>query len=125
MTRTVIHILFGIVLWVVFCFYWHLVMQQPITAETKRALVIVATLVAAITLFDWLWIFHNLRIHKRTRRRGRRAIPRLPITDFLGRKFTEQEDQVDALRKQVTAAIDEEQKLRKSLDEFLANLTLA
>jgi len=40
-------------------------------------------------------------------------------------KFTEQEDQVDALRKQVTAAIDEEQKLRKSLDEFLAGLTLA
>lgn len=98
MTRTVIHILFGIVLWVVFCFYWHLVMQQPITAETKRALVIVATLVAAITLFDWLWIFHNLRIHKRTRRRGRRAVPRLPITDFLGRKFTEQEDMLHRAR---------------------------
>jgi t-SNARE complex subunit (syntaxin) len=40
-------------------------------------------------------------------------------------KFTEQEDQVDALRKQVTTAIEEEQKLRKSLDEFLTGLTLA
>ncbi len=40
-------------------------------------------------------------------------------------KFTEQEDQVDELRKQVTAAITEEQKLRKSLDDYLINLNLA
>lgn len=40
-------------------------------------------------------------------------------------KFTEQEDQVDALRKQVTTAIEEEQKLKKSLDEYLVGLTLA
>jgi hypothetical protein len=40
-------------------------------------------------------------------------------------KFTEQEDQVDNLRKQVTSAIEEEQKLRKALDEHLAGLTLA
>jgi hypothetical protein len=92
MTRTIIHILLGLVLWVVFCFYWHLVMQQPITDETRRALVIVATLVGAITLFDWVWIFHNLRIHKNTRRRARRAMPRFPVVDFLGRKFTEQDE---------------------------------
>src|SRR5207248_2072664 len=40
-------------------------------------------------------------------------------------KFTEQEDQVDALRKQTTAAIDEENRLKKSLDEFLGGLNLA
>ena len=40
-------------------------------------------------------------------------------------KFTEQEDQVDALRKQMTAAIEEEQRLQKSLDEFLAGLSLS
>ena len=40
-------------------------------------------------------------------------------------KFTEQEDQIDDLRKQVTAAIAEEQKLRKSLDDFLLALDLA
>jgi hypothetical protein len=39
-------------------------------------------------------------------------------------KFTEQEDQVDALRKQVTGAIEEEQKLRKSLDDYLTGLEL-
>ena len=98
MTRTVIHILLGIVLWVVFCFYWHLVMQQPITGETKRALIIVATMVAGITLFDWVWIFHNMRIHKRTRRRGRRAMPPFPTRDFLGRRFTEQDEMIHRAR---------------------------
>jgi len=98
MTRTIIHILLGLVLWVVFCFYWHLVMQQPITDETKRALVIVATLVGIIAVFDWLWIFHNVRIHKRSRRRARRAMPRLPIADFLGRTFTEQDEMLHRAR---------------------------
>jgi hypothetical protein len=40
-------------------------------------------------------------------------------------KFTEQEDQVDALRKQTTAAIDEESRLKKSLDDYLSNLNLS
>ena len=40
-------------------------------------------------------------------------------------KFTEQEDQVDALRKQVTTAVEEEQRLRKSLDDFLVGLNLS
>ena len=40
-------------------------------------------------------------------------------------KFTEQEDQVDALRKQMTSAIEEESRLKKSLDEYLANLNLS
>jgi len=39
-------------------------------------------------------------------------------------KFTQQEDQVEALRGQVTGAIEEEQKLRKSLDEYLIGLEL-
>lgn len=92
MTRSIIHIVFGIVLWVVFGYYWHLVMQQPITGETKRALIAVGTIVAVITIFDWLWIFHNLRIGRRTRRLGRRPAPPAPTADFLGRTFTAQED---------------------------------
>src|SRR5207249_9435742 len=39
-------------------------------------------------------------------------------------KFTEQEDQVDALRKQTTGIIDEETRLKKSLDDFLNGLNL-
>ena len=92
MTRTIVHIVLGILLWVVFCFYWSLVMQEPITAETKHALAIVGTIVALITLFDWIWIFHNVRIARRTRRRGRRAGPPAPHADFLGRPFMAQED---------------------------------
>jgi hypothetical protein len=40
-------------------------------------------------------------------------------------KFTEQEDQIDTLRKQTTATIDEETRLKKNLDEFLAGLNLS
>ncbi len=40
-------------------------------------------------------------------------------------KFTEQEDQIDALRTQVTATVEEEQKLRKDLNDFLLGLELA
>jgi len=98
MTRTVIHIVLGIILWVVFSFYWHLVMQQPITRETERALVIVATLVAVITIFDWFWIFHNLRIARKSRRHNRRTMPQMPATDFLGRTFTAQDDMLHRAR---------------------------
>jgi hypothetical protein len=40
-------------------------------------------------------------------------------------KFTEQEDNIEALRTKVTASITEEQKQRKSLDDFLIGLDLA
>lgn len=39
-------------------------------------------------------------------------------------KFTAQEDQVEGLRTQVTATIEEEQKLRRGLDEYLIGLEL-
>jgi hypothetical protein len=40
-------------------------------------------------------------------------------------KFTEQEDKIDELRKQVSASVEEEQKLTKSLSDFLLSLELA
>jgi hypothetical protein len=94
MARTVLHILLGIALWAVFGWYWHLVMQQPVTPEAKRALLVVAIIVAGIWLFDVYWIFHNLRIARRGRRRNRRPEPALPATDFLGRTFMAQSDEV-------------------------------
>ena len=39
-------------------------------------------------------------------------------------KFTAQEDQVEGLRGQVTSTIEEEQKLRKGLDDYLIGLEL-
>lgn len=98
MVRTTIHIVLGVLLWVVFCFYWHLVMQQPISDETRRALVTVGSIVGIITVFDWFWIFHNIRISRRSRRRGRRADPPLPRTDFLGRVYMAQDEVVRRAR---------------------------
>ena len=56
MIRTTFHIVLGSLLWVVFGYYWYLVMQQPVTDETKRALMIVGAIVAFITIVDALWI---------------------------------------------------------------------
>jgi hypothetical protein len=89
--------LLGLLLWVVFAYYWHIVMQRPITEETRRALLIVGGIVAGITLFDLGWIFHNIRIARRSRRRHRRAEAPAPAADFLGRTFMAQSD--DALRR--------------------------
>jgi hypothetical protein len=92
MARTIIHILLGALLWGVFGYYWHIVMQRPVSPEMKRALVIVSIIVAGITLFDLLWIFHNVRISRRTRRRNRREGELPPAADFLGRAFVVQSD---------------------------------
>lgn len=106
MTRTIIHIVMGIILWVVFIFYWRLVMRQPISAETEHALVVVGVLVASITIFDWGWIFHNLRIARRSRRRDRRPTPQFPEMDFLGRRFTAQDEVVHRARYIEVSIID-------------------
>ena len=98
MTRTIIHIVMGILLWVVFAFYWYLVMKQPISEQTERALIIIGTIVAIITVFDWFWIFHNVRIARNTRRRGRRAEPPQPRTDFVGRTFMAQDEMLHRAR---------------------------
>jgi hypothetical protein len=93
MTRTILHILLGTLLWLVFGYYWYLVMQQPVTEQTQRALVIVGGLVAVITVFDVFWIFHNVRIARFGKRRTRRTAGEMPLTDFLGRTYIAQSDE--------------------------------
>lgn len=90
--RTSLHIVLGVLLWVVFIYYWHLVMKQPVTAETKRALLIVGAIVAGITVFDVFWILYNVRLGRRTRRRTRPAETPAPALDFLGRTFVAHND---------------------------------
>jgi hypothetical protein len=92
MARTIFHIVLGALLWVVFGYYWYLVMQQTITVETKRALIIVGTLVVGITLFEVFWILHNIRIARRGKRRDRRTALDPPANDFLGRAFITQSE---------------------------------
>src|SRR5262245_4731442 len=92
MIRTFFHIVLGSLLWVVFGYYWYLVMQQPVTDETKRALMIVGGIVAVITIFDAFWIFHNVRVARYGKRRTRQTVAEPPAEDFLGRTFIAQGD---------------------------------
>jgi len=92
MARSILHIVLGVLLWVVFGYYWHLVMQRPVSAEMKHALAVVSIIVASITVFDFLWVFHNVRIARRSRRRDRRGGGIPPASDFLGRAFVLQDD---------------------------------
>jgi hypothetical protein len=91
--RTTLHIILGVLLWVVFIYYWHLVMKQPVTEETKRALMIVGAIVASISVFDFFWVLYNVRLAKRTRRQTRPAEIPAPSLDFLGRTFVAHNDE--------------------------------
>lgn len=93
MLRTTVHILLGAVLWLVFGYYWYLVMQQPVTYETKRALICVGAIVAVITLVDAFWIIHNIRIARFGKRRARQTAAEPPVEDFLGRAFIAQSEE--------------------------------
>lgn len=86
--RTALHIFLGVLLWVVFGYYWHLVVQRPVTDQTRLALLAVGSIVAVITVFLVGWVTHNVRISRRLRRRSQRVSETtLPTTDFLGRTF--------------------------------------
>jgi hypothetical protein len=71
----------------------------------------------------------QISVIEQEQKRIRENMAQLPKDSDLFRryvtKFTEQEDQVDALRKQTTAAIDEENRLKKALDEYLVGLNLS
>ena len=77
-----------------FGYYWYLVMQQPVTDETKRALIIVGSIVAVITIVDALWIIHNIRIARFGNRRTRQTTAEPPMEDFMGRAFIAQSEEV-------------------------------
>ena len=92
MARSILHIVLGALLWVVFGYYWHIVMQRPVSAEMKHALAIVSIIVGSITVFDICWVLHNVRISRRSRRQSRRGGDAPPPSDFLGRSFVAQSD---------------------------------
>lgn len=86
MARNGFHIFLGILLWVVFGYYWYIVFQRPISPHTRFALIAVTSIVAAITLFIVYWVFHNRRIARKNERRGRRLRGAgAGAVDFLGR----------------------------------------
>ncbi len=94
MARTVFHIVLGALMWVVFGYYWYLVVQQPVTEHTKNALAIVGIIIAAITVFDFFWILHNIRVSKNGKRRTRMTASPLPAEDYLGRPYVTPGDEL-------------------------------
>lgn len=94
MARTFFHIVLGTLMWVVFGYYWYLVMQQPVTQHTKNALAIVGIIVAVITVFDFFWILHNIRISRNGTRRTRMTATPPPAEDYLGRAYVTPGDEL-------------------------------
>ena len=112
--RLVIHIVFGVLAWVLFGYYWALVAQRRITENTIRGLVILALCVATIWLLTGLWVQHNRRrFAGRPDRRKRRAAPQdLPEIDAIGQPVEVEGDALDRAPL-VTIDIDPETGTKK------------
>jgi hypothetical protein len=101
-----------------------------VSEDVKKALRDVVTQKAAIqaVVLKRQEIERQITVIDQEQNRIRNNMAQLPKDSDLFRryvtKFTEQEDAIDGLRKQVTAAIVEEQNLRKKLDAFLIGLEL-
>jgi len=73
-------------LWVVFGFYWYLVMNRGMSPDTLIALLTLSSLSVFSALGISVWIYHNVRIHKKLgRRNGRKTKVRTPSFDYMGR----------------------------------------
>jgi hypothetical protein len=107
-------------------------LQQPVVSEAvKKALADVVQRKAAIqaVMNRRQELERQIAVIDQEQKRIRDNLAQLPRDSDLFRRYvtklTEQEDKIDALRGQVTASVEEEQKLRKALDEFLLKLDLA
>ena len=106
------------------------VRSDVVSEDVKKALreVITRKQAIATVLAKRQELERQIGIVDQEQKRIRDNMAQLPKESDLFRryvtKFTEQEDQVDSLRMQVTATIQEETKLRQSLDQFLVGLDL-
>jgi hypothetical protein len=84
--RQLLHGIVALLLWVVFVFYWSIVFQRPMSSDTRASLTTLAIVTGAGILFLSFWVYHNVRIHKKFRRRKRRRDASfLAEADHLGR----------------------------------------
>ena len=86
MLRQIFHLIVSVLLWAVFVYYWTIVMRRPMNPDTKTALLCLAVLIAASAVCLFLWVYYNIRLHRRVgeRRVHRRDAPQ-PTHDYLGR----------------------------------------
>jgi len=88
MLRQLLHGLVAVLLWVVFVYYWWIVLRRPMNPDTRTALTILAILTLASIFCLALWIYHNIRIHRRFHRRKERRSVSIEIKgDSLGRRI--------------------------------------
>ncbi|MCP4572287.1 MAG: hypothetical protein GY838_08025 [bacterium] len=82
------HIFISILLWCLLGYYWYVVAQRQITADSGVALLVLAGIVLAGLVITLLWVSHNLRLSARLGRRQGFAAPPEPFThDHLGRSL--------------------------------------
>jgi hypothetical protein len=77
--RSFLHFFISILLWCLFGYYWHLVVQRQISRHSLESLVMLSAftlLVLAITLW---WIAHNKRIASRGKRSNLMPAPPEPF----------------------------------------------
>ena len=105
--------------------------SSVVSAEVKKALEEVIKRKAAINqvVLQRQEMERQIAIVGQEQERIRANMAQTPKESALFRryltKFSEQEDSIEALRTKVTASIQEEQKLRKGLDDYLIGLDLA
>jgi hypothetical protein len=88
MLRHFVHAVVAALLWVVFIYYWRIVFRQPMNPDTRTALMTLAILTFATTVYLSGWVVHNIQIHRRVRsRRQRRRETPGPTRDYLGRRI--------------------------------------
>jgi hypothetical protein len=84
--RNVIHGIIAALLWVVFARYWQIVMRQPMSSETRVAIVTLGGLAFLSALFLTAWVYYNVRLARKLQRRQARVPERRqPLRDYLGR----------------------------------------
>jgi len=84
--RKLLHVLLSAALWCLFFYYWQIVAAQTIGPGTVLAIKVLAVASALILIATVLWVFHNLRLSRRNRRRGERpSLPEEIERDVLGR----------------------------------------
>jgi exosortase/archaeosortase len=77
--RTALHFVLSILMWCLFGYYWHLVVQQQISRHSLESLAMLSAftlLVLAVTLW---WIAHNKRIASRGKRKNLMPAPPEPF----------------------------------------------
>lgn len=84
--RHALHVVFSLLMWVLFGYYWYVVGQRSINPATIDAVLALGGLVSVGVILTMVWVAHNIRLsHKYGRRKGFPAPPESFDEDYLKR----------------------------------------